>query len=148
MDCLVKAMQHGCAGDTDKIAKCPTTTSTLRAKGECNLGDFEKKLDTYYEFKFDSFPWEWVGNCQSGDCKACFEGETRCPAPEEHVGYSVHGAANPQICAGGEWVSTAAFNQQEPALNVQSRALITIAVMIGVCFLALLGVIAAVIMSR
>jgi len=38
--------------------------------------------------------------------------------------------------------------QQEPALNVQSRALITIAVMVGVCFLALLGVIAAVIMSK
>ena len=43
-------------------------------------------------------------------------------------------------------MSTTAFNRQEPALNVQSRALIAIAVMISMCFLALLGVIAAVIM--
>ena len=112
--------------------------------GECNYGDFEKSRATYYEFKFDSAPWEWFGNCQSGNCKACFEGETKCLADSHFV----HMAANPQICVGGEWVSNAALYQQEPALNVQSRALITIAVMLSVCFLALLGIITAVIMPK
>jgi len=136
-------MQHGCAGDTDKTAKCPATTSTLSAMGECNNGDFEKSRATYYKFIVDSSPMEWSGNCQSGNCKTCFEGQTRC-------GYEFYNLprANAQICVGGEWVSTAAYNQQAPTLNVQSRALIAIAAVVSVCFLALLGVIAAVIMSK
>jgi hypothetical protein len=111
--------------------------------GNCNTNRFEKSSATYYKFIVDSSSMEWSGTCQSGNCKACFEGQTRCAYERSKLPQ-----ANAQICAEGEWVSTAAYNQQKPALNVQSRALIAIAVMVGVCFLALLGVIAAVIMSK
>ena len=140
-------MQHGCAGETDRVAKCPTTTFTLHAMGECKVTDFTPSRDEYYEFKVDSSPVEWLGYCQSGNCKACAEGEKRCHAGNRDS-TNVLPVANPQTCSGGEWVSTAAFNRQEPVLNVQSRALIAIAVMVGVCFLALLGVIVAVIILR
>jgi len=142
-------MQYGCAGNTDQTAKCPTTTFTLQTMGACKTDDKFESPDPgsdnskYYEFSIDSSPVEWSGYCRSGNCETCAEGETRCPAGN---GNNRNLLSNPQTCAGGEWVSTTAFNRQEPALNVQSRALIAIAVMISMCFLALLGVIAAVIM--
>jgi len=113
--------------------------------GECKVTVFTRSRDEYYEFKVDSSPVEWLGYCQSGNCKACAEGETRCSTERNRSG-DINLLNNPQTCSGGEWVSTVAFDRQEPALNVQSRALIAIAVMVSVCFLALLGVIAAVIM--
>jgi len=98
---------------------------------------------------------DWGGYCQEGNCKTCTDGQERCNSTSWDFGYTNHNddqmhqeAVNPQTCAGGEWVSTAAFNQQEPVLNVQSCALIAIAVMVSICFLALLGVIAAVIMLK
>jgi len=142
-------MQHGCAGKTDLDAKCPTTSFTLQTMGACktveNFVSPVTETSKYYEFKVDSSPIEWLGYCESGSCKACAEGETRCSTERNRNG-DINLLNNPQTCSGGEWVSTVAFDRQEPALNVQSRALIAIAVMVSVCFLALLGVIAAVIM--
>lgn len=55
---------------------------------------------------------------------------------------------NPQVCVGGEWSSKDKIDLQDPAVNVQTRSQITTAVMISMCFLALLGNIAATCMTK
>lgn len=147
------AMQYKCAGKTTVEAKCSITFNKLIAKGACHsTGDFQKlaggRDTTYYEFNFHSDAREWTGYCQQGSCKACIDGQTRCDdGSKDHNDIPEH-SVSPQICREGGWVSKIGDSRQDPALNIQTRALIAIAVMISMCFLALLGVIAATCMIK
>ena len=139
VDCLVAAMQHKCDGKTDVAASCPNTT--VSAQGSCTSnGRFQQWTD-YYEYNIDSNPVEYEGVCQKGDCKACIDGSSRCNSEN-------FGSINPQFCFGGEWVSMEAYNKQDPALNIQTQIQIATAAMLGLCFLALLGNIAATCMIK
>ena len=57
---------------------------------------------------------------------------------------------NPQVCVGGEWSSKDKIDLQAMGIlaNVQTGSQITTAVMISMCFLALLGNIAATCMTK
>ena len=142
VDCLVKAMQHGCDGPT---GECPMTKTHMVVPPSCETYPsfpYPSFSDAFYRFYINSPAIEWEGTCQEGDCNACKDMDTRCGedgGPED--------GGRPQICVNGEWTlstQTMAFSMAKSA----ESSLIAIAVLICFCFLALLGVLAAVCMLK
>ena len=70
---------------------------------------------------------EWTGTCQAGNCKVCREEETRC---------------GQQVCVNGEWTYKTAM--EFSMAHRGEKGLLAATVLIGCCFLALLGVITTV----
>lgn len=95
--------------------------------------------DAFYVFDINSPAVEWGGACQEGDCKACKDTDTRCDSRRD--------GGRPQICVNGEWTLSTQTMAFSMAKSVESW-LIAIAVIICCCFLALLGVLAAVCMLK
>ena len=75
-------------------------------------------------FQVESSAIEWTGTCQAGNCKVCREEETRC---------------RQQVCVNGEWTYKTAM--EFSMAHRAEKGLLAATVLIGCCFLALLGVI-------
>jgi hypothetical protein len=118
-------------GDESKT-KCPTITEPVMLEAECDTKNFSS-YNSFYEFYVESPPVEWYGSCHWGSCQVCDEGDTSCDGRRS--------------CVNGEWRMTGHsvlhFSEQK-----MDAFLFTACTLLGCCFLALLGIIAAVVMLK
>ena len=143
VDCLVKAMQHGCDGRTTVDGKCPMETKHMYVPPMCERRELYARTN-FYRFDVASPAIEWEGFCQEGVCKACHEHDGELPRMRCTRGYE---GGRAQVCVNGEWTLTPLTKEFSMATRVE-KVLIAITVIIGCCFFALLGVLAAVCMLK
>ena len=129
-------MQYEC--DSDSQSQCPTTTESLWLWPECNhysyyTGNFEKDSQ-FYKLLVYSPAVEWAGSCLQGSCNVCREGNEM----------SCGGDRPRRYCVDAEWT----HQQWHGAARKAEIFLIATCTLLGCCFLALLGVIAAVMMLK
>ena len=123
-------MQYGCQSDGN--GQCPTTTEPLTALPECQTEVFEQDTQ-FYKLRVHSPAIEWAGSCQEGSCQVCREGvEISC------------GDRPRRYCVNGEWT----YQQWHGPAKKAEVFLIAACTLLGCCFLALLGVIAAIMMLK
>ena len=150
-------MQYEC--DSDSQSQCPTTTESLWLWPECNagvltedflsqvtckwigsqyicqapIGNFEKDSE-FYRLLVHSPAVEWNGSCLQGSCNVCTEGDEMFCGDDRPRRY----------CVDAEWT----HQQWHGAARKAEIFLIATCTLLGCCFLALLGVIAAVMMLK
>jgi hypothetical protein len=112
-------------GGTQTHTHMHMPVACLKQPGTC-LGVSASLM--FAPFQVESSAIEWTGTCQAGNCKVCREEETRC--------------GQQQVCVNGEWTYKTAM--EFSMAHRGEKSLLAATVLIGCCFLALLGVIATV----
>lgn len=125
-------MQYGCGSDESKT-QCPTITEPVMLEAECDSSGSFYPSTAFYEFDVESPAIEWYGSCHGGSCKVCDEGDGSCNGRRS--------------CVNGEWRMTghSVLHSSEQKMDA---FLFTACTLLGCCFLALLGIIVAVVMLK
>ena len=141
-------MQYGCASGSD--TQCPNIIEPVMLDAICDdeVDEFRNYYDSggngqdgFYDFFVPSSAFEWQGSCREGSCKVCAEGAAMQCNHNGQAGAQSH----TRYCVNGEW------SYQSSSHISQSSAeafLIAACTLLGCCFLALLGVIAAIVMLK